>query len=154
VGAIACAGAPTPSGTAFTPSGADIVLYDLTQTPPAETKRLGLGTSLGAGIQPELAFADETTIFATTYGGNATAGDTAFSVTTSGTVKQIASETMPDVYGGVACNPACSDVCLVTDSQANAVARWSYSNGTFTAMSSVNPDPTVGLPPHDLGGVL
>jgi hypothetical protein len=162
VGAIACSGQPDATNNSFTPSGSDIVLYDLTKTPPVETRRLGLGTSLNSGIQPQLTFASETTIFALTYGGNATAGDTVFAVDTGTTtadtgtvgVTQLGSETMPDVYAGPYCAPGCSDVCLLADAQANAILRWQFANGTFTPMSNATVDTTVGLPPRDIGGLL
>jgi hypothetical protein len=155
VGAIACAGAPDPTTYLNDPTASDIVLYDLTQTPPTQIKRLGLGTSLDAGIQPSLAFASETEIVAMTYGGNATDGDTVFAVNTAtAAVTPLATETMPDVYGAVYCAPGCSDVCFVSDAEANALVRWQFADGAFTAMANVAVDPTVGLPPRDIGGVL
>ncbi|MCL2450747.1 MAG: hypothetical protein FWD17_17515 [Polyangiaceae bacterium] len=155
VGAIACAGAPNAAGTGFTPSGADIVLYDLTQSPPVETKRLGLGTTLNASIQPSLAFASETSIFALTYGGTGSAGDTVFAVDTgTAAVTPLASETVPDAYGAVHCSPGCGDVCVVSDAQANALVRWQFANGTYTPLSNVQVDPTVGLPPRNIGNLL
>jgi hypothetical protein len=155
VGAIACAGQPDATNNSFDTSGSDIVLYDLTQSPPVETKRLGLGASLDSGIQPQLAFASETSILALTYGGNKTAGDTAFAVDTgTAAVTPLASETMPDVYAGPYCSPGCSDVCILADAQANAIVRWQFADGTFTPMSNAAVDPTVGLPPRDVGGLL
>lgn len=153
--AIACSSNEN-SASVFSPANSDIVLYDATQAPPVETKRLGLGTSLNAGIQPEIAFVTEDVILALTYGGNATAGDTAFSVnTTTGDVTALAAESMALAYGGVSCSPGCGDVCLITDSEQNALIRWQTAeDGGLTPLSNVTVDPTVGLPPVDIGGLL
>jgi len=161
VGAIACSGQPDSSGN-YDPTGSDIVLYDLTQSPPVETKRLGLGASLTKSIQPQLSFASETTILALTYGnpGAPTSGDTAIAVDVgtadsgAATVTQLAAETMADVYAGPFCSPGCSEYCILADSEANAILRWQFSNGTFTPASNATVDTTVGLPPIDIGGLM
>jgi hypothetical protein len=161
VGAIACSGQPDSSGN-YDPTGSDIVLYDLTQSPPVETKRLGLGASLTKSIQQQLSFASETTILALTYGnaGAPTSGDTAIAVdigtadSGAATVTQLAAETTADVYAGPFCSPGCSEYCILADSNANAILRWQFANGTFTAASNATVDTTVGLPPIDIGGLL
>jgi hypothetical protein len=152
--AIACAGQPDATTNSFDPSGSDIVLYDITQMPPVQTKRLGLGASLQVGIQPQLAFASETSILALTYGDD-TAGDTVFAVDTgTAVVTHLGSESMADAYAAPFCSPGCSDVCFLADAQANAIVRWSFANGTFTPMANAPVDTTVGLPPRDIGGLL
>ena len=161
VGAIACSGQPDSSGN-YDPTGSDIVLYDLTQSPPVETKRLGLGASLTKSVQPQLAFASETTLLALTYGnaGAPTSGDTAIAVdiamadSGAATVTQLASETMADQLAGPFCSPGCSEYCILADSEANTILRWQFANGTFTAASNAVVDPSVGLPPIDIGGLL
>jgi hypothetical protein len=155
VGAIACSGQADSNGN-FNPAGSDIVLYDLTQSPPVETKRLGLGASLSKSVQQQLAFAGETSILALTYGNvSPMTGDTVFAVDTgTATVTHLASETMADAYAGPFCSPGCSDYCIVADSQANAILRWQFANGTFTAATNATVDTTVGLPPRDIGGLL
>ncbi len=153
--AIACSSMADASG-AYDPSESDIVVYDATQSPPVEKKRLGLGVSLNAGIQPQIVFASEDEILALTYGGNATSFDTVFAVSAStAAVTQLGAATMPFVLGGVYCTPGCGDVCLLADAEQNALRRWQVSNGgTFTALSNQPVDPTVGLPPRDIGGLL
>jgi hypothetical protein len=160
VGAIACSGQPDSDGN-FDPSGSDIVLYDLTQSPPVETKRLGLGASLSKSVQPQLSFASETSLLALTY-GNVSApatGDTAIAVDLAadgGTaaVTTLATETTADTYAGPYCSPGCSEYCIVADSSANAILRWQFANGTFTAATNAAVDTSVGLPPIDIGGLL
>lgn len=154
-GAIACSSMENMTNNSFDTADSDIVLYDATQIPPAETKRFGLGTSLNAAIQPEIAFVGEDVILAMTYGGNATVGDTAFTVdATTGNVTMVAEESTPFVYGGVRCSPGCGDVCLLGDMRLSTLLRWQVEDGGLTPLSSVNPDPTVGLPPVDTGGLL
>lgn len=155
VAAIACSSMENATTNMFSPANSDIVLYDATQTPPVEMKRLGLGTTLNAGIQPQLAFVSENLILALTYGGNATAGDTAFTVDTStGTITQLGAESTPFAYDGVRCSPGCGDVCLLSDAQQNALLRWQVEDGGLDPLSNVDVDPTVGLPPRDIGGLL
>jgi hypothetical protein len=155
VAAIACSSQENMTTSMYDPTQSDIVLYDATQTPPVETKRLGLGVKLDAGIQPQIVFSGETTIVALTYGGNATAGDTVFAVeTTTGAVTSLGSATMPYSLAGLHCSPGCGDVCLLGDGEQSVVRRWQVDGGGFEPLSSVNVDPTVGLPPRDIGGLL
>jgi len=48
----------------------------------------------------------------------------------------------------------CSDVCLLGDMQQSVLLRWQVTDGGLTPLNSVNPDPSVGLPPVDIGGLL
>ena len=133
--AIACSSVEDATTNKFDPSKSDIVVYDATTTPPTELRRLGVATKLNAGIQQSIAFATEDAILALTYGGNATPGDTAFSVSaTTGAITPLAQATQPYVFGAVHCSPGCGDVCLLTDAQANDLKRWQTSDGGFTAL--------------------
>jgi hypothetical protein len=155
VAALACSGLEDPTTGTYDPSHSDVVLYDATQTPPVETRRLGLGAKLGSGLQPQISFAGETTLVGLTYGGNATAGDTVFAVdTSSGAVTMLGSATMAYVLAGLRCDPGCSDVCVLGDAQKSVLRRWQVADGgTFTPMDDVDVDPTVGLPPRDVGAL-
>jgi hypothetical protein len=136
------------------PPRSDIVIYDATQTPPRETRRLGLGVKLGAALQPAIAFASEDAILALTYGGNATPGDTVFAVSaTTGTVTALGQSTMAYVLGGLHCAPGCGDVCLLTDAERNKLRRWRFDRGTFAPLDDVTIETIVGLPPRDIGGL-
>ena len=153
--AIACSSMENTTTNMYDPSKSDIVVYDATVTPPKELRRLGLGTKLNAGIQPSIAFANEDAILATTYGGNATPGDTAFAVSAStGTVTALTQETQAFVYGAVHCAPGCGDVCLLADAQSNTLKRWQMeADGGLTAMTDETVDPDIGLPPRTIGGL-
>lgn len=155
VAAIACSSLENMTTHRFDPSLSDIVVYDATKTPPSETRRLGLGTTLGAGLQPDIAFAGEDAIVAMTYGGNATAGDTVFAVSaTTGAIRALGQSTMPYVLGGLHCAPGCGDVCLLSDAGRNKLRRWHFEGGIFLPLDDVTVDTIVGLPPRDIGGVL
>jgi hypothetical protein len=152
--AIACSSKENTTTNLFDPTKSDIVIYDATQTPPVEVRRLGLGVTLNAGLQPAIAFASEDAIVALTYGGNATPGDTAFAVSaTSATVTPLGTATMPFVFGGLHCAPGCGDVCLLSDAERNKLRRWQFGAGAFTALDDVTVDTVVGLPPRDMGGL-
>ncbi len=155
VAAIACSSAEDPTTSSYDPSQSDVVLYDATRAPPVETKRLGLGAKLGSAIQPQIAFADETTLVALTYGGNATPGDAVFAVATaSGDVTSLGSATKAFTLAGLVCFPGCGDDCLLGDAQQAVLRRWHFAGGAFTSLGNVNVDPTVGQPPRDIGGLM
>jgi hypothetical protein len=154
VAAIACSSLENMKTRKFDPALSDIVVYDATTTPPSETRRLGLGTKLGAGLQPAIAFAGEDAIVAMTYGGNATPGDTVFTVSaTTGDVTALGQATMPVALGGLHCAPGCGDICLLSDAERNKLRRWHFEGGLFTSLDDVTVDTIVGLPPRDIGGL-
>lgn len=152
--AMACSSQQDPTTHQYDPSMSDIVVYDGTQAPPVELRRLGVGVKLGAGIQPQIAFATEDVIVALTYGGTRTVGDTVFAVSaTTGDVNPLGAATVPYVFGGLRCSPGCGDVCLLSDAQRGKLRRWQVANGAFTALDDATVDPTVGLPPRTIGGL-
>jgi hypothetical protein len=154
LGAIACSGVEDVTTSTFDPKASDVVIYDLTQTPPVELRRLGAGVALGNAIQPNLAFANENTIVALTYGGTATPGDTvvALDATTPGKATMLGQATQSFVLEGVHCSPGCGDVCLVTDAQKNRLRRFSVgADGSLTALDDAVVDTVVSLPPRDFG---
>jgi hypothetical protein len=153
--AIACSSLVDPTTSVYDPSESDIVIYDATQTPPQEIRRLGLGVTLGAGIQPTIAFASDDAILALTYGGNATPGDTVFAVSaTTAAVTMLGQATMPYTLGGMHCSPGCGDVCLLSDAERNKLRRWQFTGGVFMPLADDTVDTVVGLPPRDIGGLL
>lgn len=155
VAAVACTSMENTTTMTYDPAKSDIVLYDATRSPPVETKRLGLGTKLNAGLQSEVVFAAEETLVGLTYGGNATTGDTVFAVDTStGVVTSLGSSSMPFHLGGLYCSPGCDDVCLLGDSLKGVVRRWHFDKGTLSPLSDVNVDPTVGFAPVLIGGLM
>jgi hypothetical protein len=163
--AIACSSTASSTTNQFDTTKSDIVVYDATVTPPVELRRLGVAQRLGFAVQPQIAFASDHEILALTYGANATGGDTVIAVNAmTGDVTTLASNTASFVLSGTRCFPQCGGVCLVADAENNALRRWQVGAGaggdsgdggtaTFTALSNVTVDPTVGLPPRDIGGL-
>ncbi len=155
IAAIACSSVENFTTSQFDTTKSDIVIYDATQSPPVELRRLGVGMKLMSGIQPILAFASDDLIVGMTYGGNATPGDTAFSVTaTTGDVTSLAEATMSFVFDGIHCSPGCGDVCIMSDAEKNKLRRWQLVAGTLMPLSDETVDTTVGLPPRDIGGLM
>jgi hypothetical protein len=153
--AIACSSSRNSSTKLYDTAKSDIVVYDATTVPPTELRRLGVAVALNAGIQPNLTFATEDAILAKTYGGNATVGDTAFTVSaTTGVVTPLAEATKPYVLGGLHCSPGCGNICLLSDAERSRLRRWSVSEtGAFTPLDDVTVDTVIGLPPRSIGGL-
>jgi hypothetical protein len=155
VAAIACSSVENATTNQFVPSMSDVVIYDATQSPPAELRRLGLGAKLNAGVQQAIAFASEDLLVAMTYGGNATPGDTVFAVSvTTGVVTPLGQATTPYALDGLHCAPGCGDVCLLSDAERNKLRRWQLVGGTLMPLGDATVDTVVGLPPRDIGGLL
>ncbi len=154
VAAIACSGFENMMTLQWDPTLSDVVVYDATQTPPRETRRLGLGAKLGSALQPAIEFASEDAIVAMTYGGNATPGDTVFAVSpTTGVVTALGQTSQAYAFGGLHCAPGCGDVCLLGDAEENKLRRWHVANGAFTSLGDATIETIVGLPPRDIGGL-
>jgi hypothetical protein len=152
--AISCSSAENTTTNQYVPAKSDIVVYDATVAPPTELRRLGLGVTLNAGIQPSIAFASEDTILGLTYGGNATPGDASFAVNvTTGAVTPLLTESQPYVFGAVHCSPGCGDICLLSDANSNTLKRWQVADGGFAPLSDEMVDPNIGLPPRTIGGL-
>jgi hypothetical protein len=154
IAAIACSSMTDPVTYAYDPTKSDIVIYDTTQTPPREVRRLGLGVTLGSAVQPAISFASDDAILAMTYGGNATAGDTVFAVSaTTAAVTMLGQATMPFVLTGPHCSPGCANVCLLSDAEENKLRRWQFAAGAFAPLADQTLETIVGLPPRDIGGL-
>ncbi|WP_437877296.1 YncE family protein [Sorangium sp. So ce513] len=153
--AVACSSRFDADAMKFDPATSDIVIYDARSTPPREIKRLGVARKLDAGIQPSLAFASEDILLAKTYGGNASAGDSVFSVNIgTGAVTPLGEASQPFVFGGVHCSPGCGDVCLLSDAERSKLRRWKVTaNGALEALEDVTVDTQIGLPPRFIGGL-
>jgi hypothetical protein len=152
--AIACSSHQDVTTSRYVPAQSDVVIYDVTQAPPKELRRLGLGVKLGAGIQQGITFATEDAIVAMTYGGNATPGDTVFSVSAAtGEVSALGASTKPYVFGGLHCAPGCGDICLLCDAERSKLRRFQVQAGALIPLDDVTVDTVVGLPPRVIGGL-
>jgi hypothetical protein len=80
--------------------------------------------------------------------------DVAYSVdVASGTPKMILDGGMPFVLGDVRCSPGCSDLCFLTDANANVLRSWKVTGTSLAAPTSLPVDPALGLPPRTLGSI-
>jgi hypothetical protein len=132
-----------------------IVLLDATALPPTEIKRIPAATQLDAQLGFTLAFASEDLLLGTSLGDMATnKNDLAFSASVStGMAQVIADGGMAFVLGDALCLPGCGDLCFVADAAMNALRVWKVSGSTLTAQAAVPVDPSVGLPPRNLGSI-
>jgi hypothetical protein len=155
IGAIACSSQADSVTYQYNPKESDIVIYDLTVTPPKELRRLGLGQAIDSGLQAPLEFASESKLVALAYGGNSVAGDRAFSVDVeTGDYEELLKANTPYSLVGVHCAPGCGDVCVISDKEAGFLRRFEVnSKGKFTRLDDVTPDSTIGLPPRSIGAL-
>jgi hypothetical protein len=153
--AIACSGKRDTSTKLFDTTASDIVVYDATTVPPTEIRRLKTAVQLNSGIQPALTFANESTLLAKSYGGNATPGDHAFAVdVATGAITDLGETNKPYLLGGMHCSPGCGGVCILSDAERSKLRRWSVSDtGVFTPLADVTVDTVVGLPPRSIGSL-
>lgn len=153
--AISCSGKVNPTTWKWAVEQSGVVVFDATTSPPKEIERFGLGKAFGAGIQPVLAFASETHLLGTAYGGNDMEGDIAFSLDiTSGEHRILAESQEPYTFGGLYCAPGCGDICLLADAKRNRLRRWHIDNGgAFEELEALTMETIVGLPPRTLGAL-
>lgn len=153
--AIACSGKVDPTTWEWNVDESGVVVFDATTSPPRELRRFGLGKALGAGLQREVAFATETQLLGTAYGGNDMEGDVAFSLDlTSGVHRVLAEASEPYAFGGVHCAPGCSDVCLLADAELSRLRRWRIDErGALEELDALTLEDTIGLPPRTIGAL-
>jgi hypothetical protein len=149
--AVTCAGIGSDSVPL---SRSSIVLIDATAHPPVELRRIPVATQLGAHLGPSLAFASESLLVGTAFGGGtlgdgATRNDVGFSVDLSGGMAQVLFEGGPSfTLGDIVCSPGCTDLCLFADAKAKNLHVYSVNGTMLSARSPPPVDPTVGLPPR------
>jgi hypothetical protein len=159
--AIGCEGQLALDGSVMDASAAAIAIFDVTAMPPVEIRRFAIADQLAAPPQNSVAWASATQLVGktqTALGG--TLNNEAFVLDTMSGTATVLIAAQPDaqgkgkgvVYGDVACAPGCGDVCLLADSDVGHLRRWKVTNGMFAALTDVDVDPTVGLPPVSLGG--
>jgi hypothetical protein len=153
--AIACSGEFDFDSKRFDTTRSDIVLFDATLRPPVELKRFHLAARLDAAIQPNLVFARDNLLVGTTYGGNATPGDGAFTLDVdSDEVTPLYQASKAFVLGGLRCSPGCENVCLLSDAEVNRLHRWKVAGTSPLApLDDAVPESIIGLPPRSLGGL-
>lgn len=152
--AIACSGTYDFDNKRFDVTHSDVVLFDATTRPPFELKRFGASARLGAGIQPALAFATNTTLVGVALDA-ASGQDRAFSLDVdSGEVVLLLSKAASFVLGGLRCSPGCGDICLLCDADTRTLHRWKFtSDRAFDVLDDAPLESIIGLPPRTMGGL-
>jgi hypothetical protein len=155
LGAVACSSQFDGATYQYDPEESDVVLFDLTVSPPKELRRLGLGVALDAGLQPSVEFATEDHVLVLAYGGNSTAGDRAvLAEVDSGKYETIVESKGPYTLSGIHCSPGCGDVCVISDGEAGKLRRFSIDEaGKIERLPDVTVDTTIGLPPRRIGAL-
>lgn len=153
--AVACSGKRDSSTKQYDVAASDIVILDITTTPPTELRRLKVAEQISAGLQPAVMFATTTTLLVKSYGGNSTAGDHVLAVdVASGEVTDLGAATKPYMFGGIHCAPGCGNVCLLSDAERSKLRRWSVSESkTLTPIDDLTVDTLIGLPPRSIGSL-
>lgn len=149
--ALACTG---DYSDADATSRSTIILLDATLSPPTEVRRFEVAQELHTQLGPAVAFAREDLLLGTAYGDGVSTNDLAFSVDVdAGTSTVLLDSGAAYALGGVFCDPGCADTCWLADSQALGLHRWTVDATTLTETPLVNPDPSVGLAPHELSAL-
>jgi hypothetical protein len=155
LGAVACASQFDSATYRYNPEESDVVIFDLTVTPPKEIRRLGLGVALDAGLQPSVEFASEERVLALVYGGNSAVGDRAvLAEIGSGSYEVMFESKGPFSLSGQHCSPGCGDVCVVADGELGKLRRFSLDKaGKIERLADVTVDSAIGLPPRRIGAL-
>lgn len=150
--AIACTGKLSWTTWRWESHRSGVVVFDATTSPPTELKRFSLGEAFDRGLQPELAFASETTLFGSAYGDWGLSGDLAFTLDLqTGKHEIVGQSAEAEVFGGIYCAPGCGDLCVMTDADQNQLRRFRLDeDGSF---EELDPEPITGLPPRTIGAL-
>jgi len=163
VGAVACTGYVDRSGVAANLDDSGIVIFDLTNTPPVELRRLSARELAGAPLQAELEwFAPRRLLAKTQTALDGDANNRLLMVRVDADdPAEVLLEARPNgsgmgqgvVFGGMLCTPGCDDTCLVTDADRGVLERFTIADDTLAPLGALGIHGTVGLPPRDVGGL-
>ena len=148
--AVSCSGDYNdPTGA----TGRALILLDATTSPPKEIQRFDAATTkIDAALGPSLAFAGDNLLVGVASGNFGDKNDIAFALTVdTGDEKPLFDAGNSYVLGGVYCTPGCSARCFLADAQANGVRSFTIGNSGLTAGPTISVDPSIGLPPRELG---
>jgi hypothetical protein len=154
--AIACSGFLGSGVLEATPES-DLLLLDVTQSPPAIVKSFGAAEQLQAPLSSSLAFVSETLLMGTTFGDAGTSrNDRAYTLDTeTGEASELYDAGGAFALGDVLCTPGCAEaLCLLADAQAGALPVWTITqSGALKRAGSIVTGASVGLPPRVLGSL-
>jgi hypothetical protein len=134
-----------------------VVLFDVTQSPPAIVKSFGAAEQLKAPLGSSLAFASETLLVGTAFGdAGASRNDRAYTLDTeTGQASELYDAGTAFALGEVLCTPGCGNaLCLLADAEAGALSAWTITEGdALESAESIVTGESVGLPPRALGSL-
>ena len=157
--ALGCTGFIDRDGRAENVAESALVVFDVTQSPPAELERFSASDLAGEPIQSEVEFFSENGLLVktqTTLGGSGNNRLLSFEldserVVTLAEAGSDAGDGKGIVYGGLLCTPGCGNVCLLADADRDVLTRFAIASGTLEALPSLRVEDEVGLPPRGLG---
>ena len=157
--ALGCTGFIDRDGRAENVAHSALVVFDVTQRPPAPLKRFSASDLAGEPLQSDVEFFSEDGVLVktqTTLGGSGNNRLLALEldserVVTLAEAGSDAGDGKGIVYGGLLCTPGCGNVCLLADADRAVLARFAIANGALEALPSIRVEDEVGLPPRGLG---
>jgi len=156
--ALACSGVTTDldsANDAAPTQRSDLVLLDVTAHPPAVTRRFQAAAQLGAPLGSSVSFATETRLVAVALGDlTVKRNDLAFTLDTAvGMVEPLLDAGAAFALGDVRCAPGCTELCFLTDAQANELHVWKVNGAVLSEQPAIPGDTTIGLPPRAIGAL-
>jgi hypothetical protein len=155
--ALVCTGALDPAGNIEDLGQSVVLILDPATRPPRELVRFPAASIAAEPLQARVTFAsDQTILLSTQTPLNAATHNRwlAFDLTTQEVSELSVASPNTDgsgkgiVYGGVACDPGCSDVCLLADKDQGVLQRVQLrADGGFERLAPVEVEDDVGLPP-------
>jgi hypothetical protein len=158
--ALVCTGALDPDGNIEDLAQSVVLILDPTTRPPRELVRFPAGNIAAEPLQARVTFAsDQVILLSTQTPLNAATHNRwlAFDLTTEQVRELAVASPNADgsgkgiVYGGMACDPGCSDHCLLADKDQGVLQRVQLqADGGFELLVPVVVEDDVGLPPAGL----
>ncbi|HWA75958.1 MAG TPA: hypothetical protein VG937_26655 [Polyangiaceae bacterium] len=157
--AVACSGSLNRKGEVSDLSESGLVLLDAESRPLRELQRFPAQTLAGAALQSSAVFASEDLLLWKTQTALGGSGNNRWlSLNVREQSLRTLLEAGPDeagtgkgiVYGGMACAPGCSDICLLADADRGVLQRARITADGAELLSPRQVESTVGLPPRDL----
>lgn len=156
--ALSCSGVTSDVDATGNPAPtlrSDLVLLDASTHPPTVTRRFQAAAQLAAPLGSSVSFASETLLVGVALGDlTANRNDVAFTLDTAvGTPELLLDAGAAFALGDVRCAPGCTDLCFLTDAQANELRVWKASGTALSEQPAVPGDTSIGLPPRAIGAL-
>ncbi len=156
---LACTGFIDPDGQAENLEQSALIVFDATESPPRELRRLAASDLAGEPLQQGVAFFSENGVLVKTQTALGGGNNRLLAVDLASGETRALAEARPSsdgeglgvAFGGMLCTPGCGNVCLVADADRAVLRRFAIANGGLEELSSVRVENVVGLPPRGIG---